>query len=72
MQDRDYKQALHYLGYLLTASPDAVRFVVLKAESLISLNRVDEAIHYTTGLQSKYINNPEYLLWRGKILIASG
>lgn len=30
------------------------------------------AIEYTTQIQQSYIENPEYLYWRGKILIYNG
>ena len=39
---------------------------------MILLNRLQEAIDYSSKLQSQFIENPEYLYWRGKLLIYNG
>jgi len=36
---------------------------------MIGQNKVQEAIEYSSKLQNQFIDNPEYLYWRGKLLI---
>lgn len=41
-------------------------------EALILGNKIAEAIDYSTKLQNQWIDNPEFLFWRGRLLIYNG
>ena len=36
------------------------------------MNKISEAIDYSTQLQSQYLSSPEFLFWRGKLWIING
>jgi len=40
-----------------------------RLEAMVGLNKVGEAIEYTTKFQSQFIENAEFLYWRGRLLI---
>lgn len=40
-----------------------------RLEALVGLNKVGEAIEYTTKYQAQFIENAEFLYWRGRLLI---
>ena len=40
-----------------------------RLEAMIGLNKVGEAIEYTTKYQQQFIANAEFLFWRGRLLI---
>jgi len=40
-----------------------------RLEAMIGLNKVGEAIEYTTKFQHQFIENAEFLFWRGRLLI---
>ncbi len=48
-----------------------MKHVGMKVQALLALNKVDEAVSFTTQLQNNNIGNPEFLFWRGKVLIAN-
>ena len=52
--------------------PDSVKFVGLKIQALIGQNKVAEAVEFSSKLQSQFIDAPEYLFWRGKVLMYNG
>jgi predicted Zn-dependent protease len=58
-----------YCNQLLNYCPDCVKFVGLKIQAMIGNNKVQEAIEYSSKLQTQFIDHPEYLYWRGKLLI---
>ena len=40
-----------------------------KLEAMVGLNKVGEAIEYTTKVQNQFFENTEFLYWRGRLLI---
>lgn len=44
----------------------------MKMEAMILGNKIAEAIDFSTKLQNQFIENPEFLFWRGRLLIYSG
>jgi hypothetical protein len=40
-----------------------------RLEALVGLNKVVEAIEYTTRIQSQFIENAEFLYWRGRLMV---
>ena len=46
-----------------------MKYIALKIEIMIGLNKIGEAIEFTTKIQNYYIENPEFLYWRGKLMI---
>lgn len=36
------------------------------------MNRLAEALEYTTSIQTKHIENAEFLYWRGRLLVYTG
>lgn len=49
-----------------------MKFIAIKIEILMGLNKIAEAIDFTTKLQNQFIENAEFLFWRGKLLIYTG
>ena len=39
---------------------------------MVALGKVGEAIEYTTKMQQQFIENAEFLYWRGRLLIYNG
>ena len=67
-----YKEALHYYNNLNKYCDEAIVFIRKKIECMIELNQVEEAISFSTLLQNKHIDNPEFLFIRGKLLMYQG
>lgn len=40
-----------------------------KLEAMVAMNKVGEAIEYTTKMQNQFIENAEFLYWRGRLLV---
>jgi len=40
-----------------------------RLEALVGQNKVVEAIEYTTRIQSQFIENAEFLYWRGRLMV---
>ena len=40
-----------------------------RLEAMVGLNKVGEAIEYTTKFQHQFSENAEFLFWRGRLLI---
>ena len=38
----------------------------------MGMNKIADAIDFTTKIQNQYIDNAEFLYWRGKLLIYNG
>ena len=69
---KEGKEALNYANQLLNHCTDAIKFISFKMESLILLKRVPEAIDFSTKIQNQFIDSPEFLYWRGKLMICNG
>ncbi|CDW86072.1 dnaj heat shock n-terminal domain-containing protein [Stylonychia lemnae] len=69
MHDRQYSDALTYCSQLVNYCPDCAKYVGMKIQAYIGMNKLVEAIEFSSKLQSQFIENPEYLFWRGKLLI---
>ena len=48
--NKEAKEALHYANQILISCPDAMNFFAIKMEALILLNKIAEAIEYSTKL----------------------
>lgn len=46
-----------------------MKIIGYKLEAMVGLNKVGEAIEFTTKIQNQYIENAEFLFWRGRLLI---
>ena len=70
----EWREALYYLSKILEYATDSIRHLSLKIECLISENPADmtNAIRFTTSLQEQFIDNAEFLFWRGRILLYNG
>lgn len=70
----EWREALHYFTKILEYSTDSIRHVSLKIQCLIGENPADmtNSIRFTTSLQEQFIDNAEFLFWRGRILIYNG
>ena len=49
-----------------------MKYISLKIQALILLNKISEAIDFSTKIQNQFIENPEFLYWRGKLMILNG
>ena len=69
MEAKKYQDGLIFCNQLLNHCTDSMKFIGLKVQIYINQNKIADAIEYTTKLQTQYIDNPEFLFWRGKLLI---
>lgn len=55
-------------------APDSVKHAAMYTEILISENPSDmaEAISFTQTIQERFLCEPTFLFWRGRVLIYSG
>lgn len=67
-------EAKFYFKKILDNCVDSVKHTCLYLESLIrdSPNDLTDAVSYSTKVQEKFIEQPEFLYWRGRILIYNG
>jgi hypothetical protein len=49
-----------------------MKFIGLKIEALISMNKLAEAMEFTTKIQAQYIEHGDFLYWRGRLLVYTG
>lgn len=61
-----------YSNQLLNHCTDSVKMMGYRLEAMVGQNKVGEAIEYTTKFQSHFIDNAEFLFWRGRLLIYNG
>ena len=71
-QKGQFKEALHYYTNLIKYCDEAIIFIRKKIECMIEMNQLEEAISFSTAIQNKHIDNPEFLFIRGKLLFYSG
>jgi tetratricopeptide (TPR) repeat protein len=71
---KEYRESMFYYKKISESCPDSVKHACLYLESLIALNPFDmtDCVSYTTRVQNKFIEYPEFLFWRGRILIYNG
>ena len=69
LTNRKYGDALPYTTQLINHCTDSMKCVGYRLEALVGLNKVGEAIEYTTKVQSQFIENAEFLYWRGKLMV---
>ena len=61
-----------YSNQLLTHCTDSMKMLGYRLEALVGQNKVGEAIEFTTKVQSQFIENAEFLYWRGRLLVYNG
>ena len=73
-EQMEWREAIFYLSKILEYATDSIKHLALKIECLISENPGDmsSAIRFTTSLQEQFIDNAEFLYWRGRILLYNG
>jgi len=71
---KELQEAKFYLKKLLESCVDSVKHTCLFLECLIrdSPNDLTDAVSYSTKVQEKFIDQSEFLFWRGRILIYNG
>jgi hypothetical protein len=72
LAQRKFSEVSVYSGQLLNQCTDSVKMLGYKLEAMIGMNKVGEAIELTTKVQSQFIENAEFLFWRGRLLIYNG
>jgi hypothetical protein len=58
-----------YANQLINHCTDSMKMLGYKLEAMVGLNKVGEAIEFTTKVQNQYIENAEFLYWRGRLLV---
>jgi len=66
---KKYQEALVYTNQLLNHCTDSMKCLGYRLEAMVGLNKVGEAIEYTTKVQNQFFENAEFLYWRGRLLI---
>ena len=69
---KKYKDVLTYSTQLLNHCTDSMKMMAYRLEALVALNKVGEAIEYTTKVQTQFFENAEFLYWRGRLLVYNG
>jgi Tfp pilus assembly protein PilF len=71
---QDWREAIYYFGRITEYATDSIKHITLKLECMISESPSDmtNAIRYTTQLQEQFIDNADFLFWRGRILLYNG
>ena len=74
LEKKEYREAISYLKRLMDACVDSVKHTCLYLEALVASNPNDmtDCIQFTTKVQNKFIQMPEFLYWRGRILMYNG
>lgn len=49
-----------------------MKMMAYRLEALCALNKVGEAIEFTTKVQTQFVENAEFLYWRGRLLVYNG
>jgi len=68
------REAISYLKKLIEACVESVKHTCLYLEALVLTdpNDMTDCISYSTKVQQKFIEHPEFLFWRGRILLYNG
>jgi tetratricopeptide (TPR) repeat protein len=69
---RKYKDVITYNNQLLNHCTDSMKMLAYRLEALCALNKVGEAIEFTTKVQTQFVENAEFLYWRGRLLVYNG
>ena len=71
---KEYREASFYFKRLTESCVDSVKHVARYMETLVAdkPNDMTDAISFSTSVQSKFIEQPEFLFWRGRVLIYNG
>lgn len=72
LAEKNYSIALTYSSQVLSRCTDSMKFLGYKLEAMVGLNKIGEAIEFTTKFQGQFIENAEFLFWRGRLLIYNG
>lgn len=74
LMKKEYRESIFYFKRITESCPDSVKHTCLYLESLIASNPFDmtDCVSYTTKVQNKFIEHPDFLFWRGRILIYNG
>lgn len=74
LERSEFREALSYINRLMDACVDSSRFACLYMEALLRSNPNDmtNCISFSTKVQSKFIEAPEFLFWRGRVLLYNG
>jgi predicted Zn-dependent protease len=66
---KKYSDVQIYANQLINHSTDSMKMLGYKLEAMVGLNKVGEAIEFTTKVQNQFIENAEFLYWRGRLLV---
>jgi len=58
-----------YANQLINHCTDSMKMYGYKLEAMVGLNKVVEAIEFTAKVQNQFIENAEFLFWRGRLLV---
>jgi len=68
-QRAKYSDISVFSNQLLNHCTDSMKILGYKLEALVGLKKIGEAIEWTTKYQNQFIENAEFLYWRGKLMI---
>lgn len=74
IDNKAYREAMSYLKKLMEACPNSVRHVCMLLNAMVADNPNDltDPIQYSTKVQNTFIEAPDFLFWRGRVLIYNG
>jgi predicted Zn-dependent protease len=74
MERKEFREASFYATKLTEQCPDSVKHMVMKIEADLCFrpNDMTDPIKFTTNIQERFIERPEFLFWRGRVLLYNG
>ena len=64
-----YSDVSVFSNQLLNHCTDSMKILGYKLSALVGLNKIGEAIEWTTKYQNQFIENAEFLYWRGRLMV---
>jgi hypothetical protein len=74
LKKKDFRQAKSYTNQILKHALDSPKHTAYHIEALIGdkPNDMTEPIRYCQAVQERFITNPHFLFWRGRVLLYHG
>jgi len=74
LKKSDWRQAKSYTTQILQHACDSAKHTAFHIEALIGVKPYDmtEPIRYCQSVQERFITSPQFLFWRGRVLLYHG
>lgn len=69
---KKYSDVVIYSNQLLNHCTDSIKCLGYRLEAMLAMNKVAEAIEYTTKVQKQFSENAEFVFWCGRLMVYNG